>query len=307
MIIIIQKFASWAGGWRRQGQNPSKNSRWIRAAELGNFGDVEPTGEGVSEAPGLLGTTQLTEPFESALQSPLEVLGGARWYPTRNVAVLLGAGTGLTRGAGDPDVRALAGIHDGPRDEAEAPPPPPPVESRNPDTDGDGICDPWVADKHLDEKYEAICKATDKCPNEPETKNGHHDGDGCPDKAVIIEKQKVVILQVVNFYFDKTKIKEESFPLLDEVVSVLKEHPELSELRVEGHTDLRGKRSYNKKLSHGRAKAVYDYLIAHGIDVSRLTYQGYGMERPLIEKAKTEEEHLENRRVEFIILARKDK
>ncbi len=115
-----------------------------------------------------------------------------------------------------------------------------------------------------------------------------------------------MILAIVNFYFDESRIKEESFPLLNEVTDTLKEHKELTKIRVEGHTDLRGKAKHNKELSKGRAKAVFDYLVEHGVEKSRLSSEGYGMDKPVIKKAKNEEEHLKNRRVEFTILERKE-
>jgi outer membrane protein OmpA-like peptidoglycan-associated protein len=51
----------------------------------------------------------------------------------------------------------------------------------DPDNDKDGICDPWVAEKGLLEKYASVCKGTDKCPNVPEDLDGFQDDDGCPD------------------------------------------------------------------------------------------------------------------------------
>ncbi len=172
----------------------------------------------------------------------------------------------------------------------------------DPDNDHDKFCDPWVKGDELIAKYKDICHPTDQCPNEPETYNGYKDDDGCPDKAVEITAKKVVILQTVLFYYDKTQIKEESFPLLDEVVQALKDNPQLKKLRIEAHTDSRGKAGYNLKLSTGRAKAVYDYCVSHGVDAKRLTSQGYGATRPLIKDAKTEDDHQKNRRVEFTIL-----
>ena len=174
----------------------------------------------------------------------------------------------------------------------------------DPDNDHDKVCDKWVSEQGLQAKYAKICKGLDKCPDEPETRNGYQDDDGCPDQAVVVKVKLVVILQHVNFYLDKTKIKEESMPLLDEVVTVLKQHTELTKLRIEGHTDTRARPGYNLRLSRGRAKRVMDYLVAHGIAKKRLIAKGFGLTRPLIKNAKTEAEHLENRRVMFVILKR---
>ena len=54
-------------------------------------------------------------------------------------------------------------------------------ETRNPDTDGDGLCDPWVSEEGLSEKYAAMCSGFDNCPEEPEDFDGFQDDDGCPD------------------------------------------------------------------------------------------------------------------------------
>jgi len=50
-----------------------------------------------------------------------------------------------------------------------------------PDNDGDRICDPWVANQGLQDKYADVCVASDECPNDPEDMDGHLDEDGCPE------------------------------------------------------------------------------------------------------------------------------
>lgn len=52
---------------------------------------------------------------------------------------------------------------------------------RNPDTDGDGLCDPWVSEEGLSEKYAAVCSGIDNCPEDAEDVDGFQDDDGCPD------------------------------------------------------------------------------------------------------------------------------
>jgi outer membrane protein OmpA-like peptidoglycan-associated protein len=54
-------------------------------------------------------------------------------------------------------------------------------ETRNPDTDGDGLCDPWVSEEGLSEKYAGVCTGFDNCPEEAEDFDGFQDDDGCPD------------------------------------------------------------------------------------------------------------------------------
>lgn len=54
-------------------------------------------------------------------------------------------------------------------------------ETRNPDTDGDGLCDPWVSEEGVSDKYASVCTGIDNCPEEAEDFDGYQDDDGCPD------------------------------------------------------------------------------------------------------------------------------
>lgn len=157
-----------------------------------------------------------------------------------------------------------------------------------PDTDGDGFVD-----------------VDDKCPTEPEIINGVDDDDGCPDKgksAVKLTREKIEILDKVYFDVNKDTIQARSFSLLDQVASVLKAHPELTTVRVEGHTDSDGKDEANLDLSDRRAKAVQRYLVDKGVAAERLQAVGYGETRPV--KPNTSKTNKEaNRRVEFVIAA----
>ncbi len=168
------------------------------------------------------------------------------------------------------------------------------------DNDKDGICDPWVAEKGLQEKYPQ-CKGTDKCPNDAEVFNGLDDEDGCPDelKLIRVTVQKIELNEKIFFDYNKATIKPESFPLLNEVAKVLKSRPTMT-IRIEGHTDDRGGASYNMKLSRERARSVRNYLIKAGIDPSRMTAEGYGLTRPLVPNT-SDENRDKNRRVEFVI------
>jgi OOP family OmpA-OmpF porin len=82
----------------------------------------------------------------------------------------------------------------------------------------------------------------------------------------------------------------------------LKEHPEIKRLSVEGHTDDRGLAAQNVGLSQRRAAAVVAWLVANGIDATRLTSNGFGATRPL-ESNAAEAGRQTNRRVEFKIMA----
>ena len=130
------------------------------------------------------GTTGFEDPFAER-QTPLELTGGLRWNAGGIVAAA-GAGTGITSGYGAPDVRLLASIGYMPEAEAE-----------RGDRDRDGLYDdvdrcpdePEDKDGHQDEDGcpdpdndgDGIPDAVDKCPNEPEDKDGFQDADGCPE------------------------------------------------------------------------------------------------------------------------------
>jgi len=157
------------------------------------------------------------------------------------------------------------------------------------DNDGDGIPD-----------------TRDKCPNEPEVFNGNADDDGCPDagKALVeLTKDKLVIKQEVKFKTNRAQVKMDSFQLLATVAKLLVLHPEITAVRVEGHTDARGRRNRNLKLSQARAEAVRNHLIElNGIEADRLQAVGYGPDRPVASNDNKRGRAL-NRRVEFTIVA----
>ena len=98
------------------------------------------------------------------------------------------------------------------------------------------------------------------------------------------------------------RIKIVSFPICDAVVAVLEKNPTIK-IRIEGHTDSRGKAGYNRKLSDKRAKAVLKYLTDKGIDTNRLTSEGFGPDTPIAPN-ETNEGRAKNRRVEFHITER---
>ena len=117
-----------------------------------------------------------------------------------------------------------------------------------------------------------------------------------------MREDQIVILQQINFETAKAKIKPESFPICDAVVDVLEKNPTIK-IRIEGHTDSRGKAGYNRKLSDKRAKAVMKYLVDKGIDADRMTAEGFGPDKPIAPN-ETEDGRAKNRRVEFHITER---
>ncbi|MBN1210724.1 MAG: OmpA family protein [Myxococcaceae bacterium] len=198
-------------------------------------------------------------------------------------------------------------------------PPPPPV-----DTDGDGLTDdkdrcPQVAEDKdgfqdadgcpdPDNDKDGVLDADDKCPAEPETINGVKDEDGCPDKGkekVRVEGEKIVILDKVHFATNKDTILPKSFPLLKQVGQVLRANPQITKVRVEGHTDSQGADAFNLDLSQRRANNVRKRLIEEErIEAERLEAAGYGETQP-VDTNKTAKGRENNRRVVFTILEQK--
>lgn len=118
-------------------------------------------------------------------------------------------------------------------------------------------------------------------------------------------KEKVDV-NPIFFNYDKYDITPQAAVELDKVVFVMQKFPNVR-IKIESHTDSRGKDAYNMKLSDNRAKSTQTYIISKGIDASRIESAiGYGESR-LTNKCKngvkcTEEEHFKNRRSDFIII-----
>ena len=123
-----------------------------------------------------------------------------------------------------------------------------------------------------------------------------------PAKAKITA-EKIEILEKVFFDVGKATIKAESYALLDEVAAILVGHPDVTKVRVEGHTDARGSAAANRRLSTARAQSVSDYLVKKGVAAERLEAVGYGPDRPL-DPSRTRAAYDLNRRVEFVIVER---
>lgn len=125
---------------------------------------------------------------------------------------------------------------------------------------------------------------------------------------LVVKKKGVEKVDVNPIYFDYDKydITPLAIEELAKVVFIMQKFPNIR-IKIESHTDSRGKDTYNLKLSDNRAKSTRDYIISQGIDASRIESAiGYGESR-LINKCKngvkcTEEEHLLNRRSDFIII-----
>ncbi|MBU1264886.1 MAG: OmpA family protein [Gammaproteobacteria bacterium] len=106
-----------------------------------------------------------------------------------------------------------------------------------------------------------------------------------------------LVLEGVNFDFDKATLRQEDIGSLDNDVATLKTWGDV-DIEVAGHTDSMGSDAYNMKLSQQRAEAVRNFLISRGVAADRLTAKGYGESQPVADNA-TEEGRFKNRRVEL--------
>ncbi len=137
----------------------------------------------------------------------------------------------------------------------------------------------------LDNDVDGIDNCKDKCPNTP--KGAHVNQFGC----WIVD---------VKFDNDKSNIKPQYYPELNNAVTVIKDNPGVS-IEVQGHTSSTGTTAYNQRLSERRAKAVKDYLSRTTHAGKTLTARGYGLTQP-IDTNETEEGRANNRRVQLEVL-----
>jgi outer membrane protein OmpA-like peptidoglycan-associated protein len=180
---------------------------------------------------------------------------------------------------------------DGVTDAEDACPDTPGVKTDDPKTNG---CPPPPPDRDKD----GIPDKEDACPDTPGPRNEDPKKNGCPEAR--IEAGEIKILQQVKFKTGSAEILPESDGILSAVGKILGDHPEITNVRIEGHTDNRGGAAMNLGLSTRRAASVLTWLMRHGIDKSRMTSKGFGLTRP-IDSNTTEEGRQNNRRVEFHI------
>nr|WP_240806686.1 OmpA family protein [Polyangium spumosum] len=230
-------------------------------------------------------------------------------------------GPGLGRGAGSADVRVLALLGYAPE---KAKPPS--------DRDNDGIPDKKDACIDLvgvesgdpllhgcpepppDHDGDAIPDENDACPRLAGEATFVRETHGCPrakpkpkpkepapPPIASLAEQEIVISQQVQFETGTAVLRPESDGVLGEVARVLAEHPEITRVEVQGHTDDTGPPDVNRALGQDRAESVVEWLVRRGVARERLQPKGYGSDRPIADNT-TEEGRGKNRRVEFRIL-----
>lgn len=144
------------------------------------------------------------------------------------------------------------------------------------DTDGDGVYD-----------------EDDRCANSPRGEDV--DASGCP---VLFEAEETtLVLEGVTFETNSANLTGAAEEILDRVAQALVGNPDVR-VRVEGHTDSTGARSYNVNLSQSRAEAVVAYLNGRGVALDRMEAVGVGPDEPVADNG-TADGRAENRRVEL--------
>lgn len=206
-----------------------------------------------------------------------------------------------------------------------------------PDSDGDGVpndrdlCPTTPAGRvvdntgcQLDGDGDGVYDADDACPETPAgaavDKQGcaldsDRDGvpdyrDDCPDSAAgalvdgrgcYVELEETVTIDMnIEFDVDKAEVLPRHRAEIDRAVDFLRKYPTAKAV-IEGHTDSSGSESYNQTLSERRAEAVYEYLVGTaGISADRLSWIGYGEDRPVADNGSAEGKQ-RNRRVSAVV------
>lgn len=155
------------------------------------------------------------------------------------------------------------------------------IDDLKKDTDGDGVADQF-----------------DKCPGTPA--GTKVDGSGCPlpppPAPVVVDNTAAVSgWETIQFDFNSSVLKTESYPVLDKLSSTLRENG--GKIVAKGYASSEGTEAYNLKLSKDRANSVKTYLVNSGVSASQITVKGYGEANPIASN-DTEEGRIKNRRVE---------
>ncbi|MEC3880631.1 OmpA family protein [Parapedobacter sp. 10938] len=152
------------------------------------------------------------------------------------------------------------------------------VDELNNDEDGDGVSDRF-----------------DKCPGTPA--GTQVDGAGCPIKFPEPEATATTgTYSNIQFEFDSSVLKTESYSTLDRLSSELRESG--ATVTLDGHASAEGTEAYNMTLSKDRANSVKQYLVNSGVDAAKINVQAFGEAAPAASNA-TEEGRVLNRRVEI--------
>ena len=118
-----------------------------------------------------------------------------------------------------------------------------------------------------------------------------------------LEEGQSIVMNNLFFVANKYEILPESYPELDKLYDLLKEHPTIK-IEIAGHTSANTSgEKFNQELSTNRALAVKEYVVRKGIAENRISHVGHGYSKPIFKEEK-EELQARNRRVEFKIISK---
>jgi OmpA-OmpF porin, OOP family len=221
-------------------------------------------------------------------QVPAQVLLGIRWMSKYGITITTGGSFGAACGFGSPALMLFNSITWQPETSREQDEINRLLQKNSDDPDGDGLIGdadrcPNAAgppENHgcpdSDTDGDGVVDRLDECPDVPA---GPHGKNGCP--TAYVKGDEIVILDQVHFATDKDIILDDSKAVLDEVVTVMIEHPDIREVRIEGHTDIRATDAYNMNLSQRRVNSVMKYLTQNGVDAQRVEAKGFGHSAPV--------------------------
>nr|WP_294947906.1 OmpA family protein [uncultured Mucilaginibacter sp.] len=120
--------------------------------------------------------------------------------------------------------------------------------------------------------------------------------------------KKPIALENILYDYSKADLRSESVTALNNLIDILKDNPTLK-IELAAHTDSVGTTAANLNLSQRRAQACVDYLVANGIDKTRVYAKGYGESVPIVPNslpngADNPAGRQLNRRTEFTILGK---
>ena len=111
---------------------------------------------------------------------------------------------------------------------------------------------------------------------------------------------KALNIAGINFDTGSFKVSPNSMTMLQNAAKAINAAPADTKIHVGGHTDNTGSSQLNTKLSKQRAQAVVDTLVGMGVDISKLSSQGYGDSQPIADN-NTTDGRAQNRRMEFTL------
>lgn len=306
---------------RTQGTDARATAWALRANVIGQLGlwSVTPF---LLAGTGLMGMSSPAAPVGLGVDQDVAIQlgGGVKVFITDQIQLRLdirdvitnrfGVGEGLTS---SPEILLgftwVLGRRKAPASKQE-PAPVPPTNDRDGDTviDDDDFCPdtfgvpprgcPQVCID--DNDADGLPNPEDRCIDEPETRNGFEDDDGCPDEIPVELVEIAGVMEGIFFDNDKDVIKPNSQPVLDHAVETLQRFGDVR-VRIVGHTSSPGGYRHNIDLSQRRAASVKRYLTEHGVDEARLETDGVGPDQP-IDTNGTPEGQARNRRIEFTII-----